>query len=252
VQLKDTVAVVTGGTAGLGLATARRLVAAGARVVVMGRSRATGEAAAGELGPQAAFVAGDVTDDDAVGRVLDAAEEMGELRTVVCCAGTTYSKQIIGRRVMRLDEFEAVVRTNLIGTFNVVRQAVVRIAAQPLVEEDRGVVVTTSSIAAWDGQSGQSAYAASKAAIAGMALPLARELAPHAIRVVDIAPGLFDTRLMSAVPEGVVDRLRGQLPHPRRFGTADEFAALAEHVIGNSMLNGESVRLDAGLRMAPL
>jgi NAD(P)-dependent dehydrogenase (short-subunit alcohol dehydrogenase family) len=251
VQLKDTVALVTGGTAGLGLATARRLVAAGARVLVMGRSEATGRAAADGLGPQAAFVAGDVTEDEAVGRVLDAAGEMGELRTVVCCAGTTYSKQILGRRVMRADEFEAVIRTNLIGTFNVIRQAVPRMAAQPLVEEDRGVVITTSSIAAWDGQNGQSAYAASKAAIAGMTLPLARELAPHAIRVVDIAPGLFDTRLTSAVPDGVLEQLRGQVPHPKRFGSGDEFAALAEHVIGNSMLNGETVRLDGGLRMAP-
>lgn len=248
-QVKDTVAVITGGTTGMGLATARRLVKAGARVVVMGRSEASGKAAADELGPRAAFVAGDVNDDDAIVRLMDTAAEMGELRTLVCCAGGIYTKRIMGSRPMGLEEFQSVIQTNLVGTFNTIRHAVPRMTAHPLVEEDRGVIITTSSITAWDGQIGLSAYAASKAAVAGMTLPLARELAEHAIRVVTIAPGLFDTAVLDDVSERTLAALRTQLPHPKRFGEIDEFAALAEHVIGNTMINGASLRLDAALRM---
>ncbi|MFD3499218.1 SDR family NAD(P)-dependent oxidoreductase [Streptomyces sp. NPDC058676] len=251
-QLSGSAAMVTGGTAGLGLAAARRLVKAGAQVVLLGRSKDAGRAAVAELGPQARFVAGSVTNEQDIVRALDAADEAGPLRTVLTCAGGAHSKRIAGRRPMELAEFTSVVDTNLVGTFNVIRLAVPRIIAQPLIEEDRGVIVTTSSIAAWDGQAGQSAYAASKAAVVGMTLPLARELAPHAIRVTNIAPGLFDTALLQTVPEPVRDLLRKQIAHPKRMGSADEFAALVEHIIANPMLNGETVRLDAGLRMPVL
>ncbi|MET8570679.1 SDR family NAD(P)-dependent oxidoreductase [Streptomyces sp. NPDC004783] len=251
-RLDGTVAVVTGGTTGLGLATARRLIAQGAKAVLVGRTEAAGKAAAEELGPDAAFVAADVRLEDDVARAMDVAEEMGPLRTLVCCAGGAHSKRMMGRRPMRLDEFTTVVETNLIGTFNAVRQAVPRIVAQPLLGEERGVVVTTSSIAAWDGQAGQSAYAASKAAIVGMTLPLARELAEHAVRVVTVAPGLFETSLLETVPPPVRDLLRRQIPHPRRMGDPDEFASFVAHVIDNPMLNGETVRLDAALRMPVL
>ncbi|MFE9170537.1 SDR family NAD(P)-dependent oxidoreductase [Streptomyces kebangsaanensis] len=248
-RLDGTVAVVTGGTAGLGLATARRLVTAGAKVVLVGRTEAAGKAAAEELGPAAAFVAADVRVEEDVARAMDVAEELGPLRTLVCCAGGAHSKRVIGRRPMRLAEFTTVVETNLIGTFNAIRQALPRIMAQPLRGEERGVVVATSSIAAWDGQAGQSAYAASKAAVVGMTLPLARELAEHAIRVVTVAPGLFDTALLETVPPPVRDLLREQIPHPRRMGTPEEFASLVAHVVDNPMLNGETIRLDAALRM---
>lgn len=251
-RLDGTVAVVTGGTAGLGLATARRLIASGAKVVLVGRTEATGKAAADGLGPSAAFVAADVSVEEDIARAMDVAEEMGPLRTLVCCAGGAHSKRLMGRRPMRRDEFTSVVETNLIGTFNAVRQAVPRIMAHEPVDEERGVVVTTSSIAAWDGQAGQSAYAASKAAVVGMTLPLARELAEHAIRVVTIAPGLFDTALLETVPPPVRDLLRRQIPHPQRLGTPDEFASLVAHVIDNPMLNGETIRLDAALRMPVL
>ncbi|MEU6209600.1 SDR family NAD(P)-dependent oxidoreductase [Streptomyces sp. NPDC089922] len=251
-QLEGTVAVVTGGTAGLGLAVARRLVKAGARAVLMGRSARAGRAAEDELAGRAVFVAGDVTREEDVTRVLDVADGLGALRTVVSCAGGAHSKRIAGRRPMELAEFTSVVETNLIGTFNVIRLAVPRIIAQPLLEDDRGVIVTTSSIAAWDGQSGQSAYAASKAAIVGMTLPLARELSEHAVRVATVAPGLFETQLLATVPEPVRDVLRRQIPHPKRMGDPDEFASLVEHIIGNPMINGATVRLDAGLRMPVL
>jgi NAD(P)-dependent dehydrogenase (short-subunit alcohol dehydrogenase family) len=252
VQLNGTVAVVTGGTAGLGLATARRLVKAGAGVVLMGRTEATGKAAADELGPDAVFVAGDVAEEEDVTRALDVAADMGCLRTVVCCAGGAQARLMIGRRPMRLAEFASVIQTNLIGTFNVIRLAALRLRSAPLLEEDRGVIVTTSSIAAWDGRSGQTAYAAAKAGIVGMTLPLARELAEHRIRVVTVAPGLFDTALLDTVPGPVLDTLVEQVPHPRRKGSADEFAALVEHAISNGMLNGETIRLDAALRMPAL
>ncbi|MFE2278548.1 SDR family NAD(P)-dependent oxidoreductase [Streptomyces sp. NPDC059454] len=251
-RLDGTVAVVTGGTTGLGLATARRLIAEGAKTVLVGRTEAAGKAAAEELGPAAAFVAADVRLEEDVARAMDVAEEMGPLRTLVCCAGGAHSKRMMGRRPMRLEEFATVVETNLTGTFNAVRQAVPRIVAQPLVDGERGVVVTTSSIAAWDGQAGQSAYAASKAAIVGMTLPLARELAEHAVRVVTVAPGLFQTGLLETVPPPVRDLLRRQIPHPQRMGEPDEFAAFVAHVIDNPMLNGETIRLDAALRMPVL
>lgn len=251
-QLNGTVALVTGGTAGLGLAAARRLVKAGARVVLMGRSQEAGRAAERELGERAVFVAADVTREEDIVRALEVTDGLGGLRTVVSCAGGAHSKRIAGRRPMVLAEFSSVVETNLIGTFNVIRLAVPRIIAQPLLEDDRGVIVTTSSIAAWDGQSGQSAYAASKAAIVGMTLPLARELSEHAIRVATVAPGLFETQLLSTVPEPVREVLRQQIPHPKRMGTPDEFASLVEHIIGNPMINGETIRLDAALRMPVL
>ncbi|MDT0345825.1 SDR family NAD(P)-dependent oxidoreductase [Streptomyces litchfieldiae] len=248
-RLTDTVALVTGGTAGLGLATARLLLNSGAKVVITGRTEATGKAAAEELGPGAAFVAGDVADEEDIERALNVAAELGSLRTVVCCAGVPHTKRMSGSRAMSLADFCAVIQTNLIGTFNTVRLAAARIIDQPLVEEDRGVIVTTSSIAAWDGQSGQAAYASSKAAVAGMTLPLARELAEYQIRVVNVAPGLFDTELFAAVPERVRHLLVERIPHPPRMGVADEFASFVGHVIGNGMLNGESIRLDGALRM---
>lgn len=251
-QLNGTVAIVTGGTTGLGLASARRFVKAGAKVVLMGRTEAAGKAAERELGSSAAFVAGDVCVEEDIVRALDTAEGMGPLRTVLCCAGGSASKRVVGRRLMRLSEFSSVIESNLVGTFNTVRLALPRIIAQPLVEEERGVIVTTSSIAAWEGQAGQVAYAASKAAIVGMTLPLARELSEHDIRVVTIAPGLFETALLETVPDSVRDLLHKQIPHPHRMGSPDEFAALVEHSVGNGMINGETIRIDGGLRMPVL
>ncbi|MGV9882256.1 SDR family NAD(P)-dependent oxidoreductase [Streptomyces sp. NPDC003006] len=251
-RIPGSVALVTGGSSGLGLATARRLVASEASVVLMARSETAGRAVAKELGSRALFVAGDVADESDVTRALDAADRLGPLRIVVSCAGVSHARRLVNRSgVMPLAEFETVVRTNLVGTFNVIRLAVPRIVAHPAAEEDRGVIVNTSSIAAWDGQVGQAAYAAAKSGIVGMTLPLARELSVHGIRVVTIAPGLFDTPVFSAVPATVRDVLGGQVPHPERLGVPDEFASLVEHVVGNGMLNGETIRLDGALRLPP-
>jgi NAD(P)-dependent dehydrogenase (short-subunit alcohol dehydrogenase family) len=248
-EIKDAVAVVTGGASGLGLATTKRLLDAGAQVVVLDLR---GEEAVGELGDRARFVRADVTDEAAVAGALDIAESMGTLRIVVNCAGTGNAIRVLGKEgVFPLDAFRKVVDINLVGTFNVLRLAAERIAKAELIGEERGVIVNTASVAAFDGQIGQAAYSASKGGVVGLTLPVARDLASKAIRVVTIAPGLFDTPLLASLPEEARASLGKQVPHPSRLGNPDEYGALAVHIIENPMLNGEVIRLDGAIRMAP-
>ena len=245
-------ALITGGASGLGAATARRLAALGARVVVADLNRGAGEALARELGEAARFVEADVTDAESTQRAVDAAAESG-LRILVCCAGVGTPEKLLGKEgPLDLERFERVVRINLIGTVNPVRLAAARMAQnEPNDGGERGVIVTTASVAAFDGQIGQVAYAASKAGVVGMTLPIARELARHGIRVVTIAPGIFDTPLLAGLPEAARISLGQQVPFPPRLGHPEEFAALPQHIVENPMLNGETIRLDGAIRMAP-
>ncbi|OHV28451.1 MULTISPECIES: 3-hydroxyacyl-CoA dehydrogenase [Pseudofrankia] len=252
-EIAGAVAVVTGGASGLGLATATRLTKAGASVVLLDLPTSAGERAAAELGERARFAAADVTDEGAVAAALDVAEELGALRVVVSCAGIGPPARVLGRAgVHSLDLFAKVVGVNLIGTFNVLRLGAERIArTEPLPGGERGVIVNTASVAAFDGQIGQAAYSASKGGIVGMTLPIARDLADKLIRVVTIAPGLFATPLLASLPQEAQDSLGKQTPHPSRLGDPDEYAALVEHIVANPMLNGEVIRLDGAIRMAP-
>ncbi|MBW0015237.1 3-hydroxyacyl-CoA dehydrogenase [Mycobacterium sp.] len=248
-EIKDAAAVITGGASGLGLATAKRLLDAGAQVVVLDLR---GEDTVRELGDRARFAQADVTDEAAVARALDVAEAMGPLRIVVNCAGTGNAIRVLSKDgVFPLDAFRKIVDINLVGTFNVLRLAAERIAKTEPIGEERGVIVNTASVAAFDGQIGQAAYSASKGGVVGMTLPIARDLASKAIRVVTIAPGLFDTPLLAGLPEPARESLGKQVPHPSRLGNPDEYGALAVHIIENPMLNGEVIRLDGAIRMAP-
>ncbi|HEX2283326.1 MAG TPA: 3-hydroxyacyl-CoA dehydrogenase [Mycobacterium sp.] len=248
-EIKDAVAVVTGGASGLGLATTKRLLDAGAQVVVLD---IRGKEAVDELGDRATFAQTDVTDEAAVTAALDAAESQGPVRIAVNCAGTGNAIRVLGKEgVFPLDAFRKVVEINLIGTFNVIRLAAERMAKTEPIGEERGVIINTASVAAFDGQIGQAAYSASKGGVVGMTLPIARDLASKLIRVVTIAPGLFDTPLLAALPEDARRALGEQVPHPQRLGDPDEFAMLALHIVENPMLNGEVIRLDGALRMPP-
>lgn len=245
------VVLVTGGASGLGAATAARLAKNGARVVLLDLPESAGAEVAASIGPEAVFAPADVTSEEQVDAALDVAAGLGELRAVVNCAGVLSAMRITGRRgLFPLTEFRRVIEVNLVGTFNVIRLAVGRMTGYPVVDEERGVIVTTASVAAFDGQIGQAAYAASKGGLVGMTLPLARDLAEHRIRVVSIAPGVFDTPMLAALPERAAQSLASQLQHPSRLGHAGEYAALVEHILENPMLNGETVRLDGGLRPA--
>jgi NAD(P)-dependent dehydrogenase (short-subunit alcohol dehydrogenase family) len=241
-------ALVAGGASGLGAATARRLAAAGARVTIADLNAEKGEALAAELG--AGFAACDVTDADQVEAAVRAA---GELRISVCCAGVGWAEKTAGRRGPHsFEPFQTVITVNLIGTFNVLRlAAAAMLGNEPDGEGERGVCVNTASIAAYDGQIGQLAYSASKGGIVGMTLPAARDLAQAGIRVVTIAPGLFDTPLLAGLPEEARAALGEQVPHPHRLGRPDEYGELAAHIVENPMLNGEVIRLDGALRMPP-
>jgi NAD(P)-dependent dehydrogenase (short-subunit alcohol dehydrogenase family) len=251
-QIAGNAALVTGGASGLGLATARRLVNAGAHVVLLDLPSAPGQAAADGLGPGAAFVPGDVTDEGSVAVALDTADARGPLRIIVNCAGVGTAGRVIGRNgVLPLEQFTRVVQINLIGTFNVLRLAAERIIAHEPVDGERGVIVNTASAAAFDGQIGQAAYSASKGGVVGMTLPIARDLADKLIRVMTIAPGLFATPMLAGLPQEAQDSLGAQVPHPSRLGDPDEYAALVEHIVHNPMLNGEVIRLDGAIRMAP-
>ncbi|OBF30106.1 3-hydroxyacyl-CoA dehydrogenase [Mycobacterium sp. ACS4331] len=249
-EIKDSVAVVTGGASGLGLATTKRLLDRGASVVVIDLK---GEEVVAELGDRAKFVAANVTDEAAVSRALDVAEEMGPLRINVNCAGIGNAIKTLSKNgAFPLDAFNAVVQVNLIGTFNVLRLAAERIAkTEPLAGEERGVIINTASVAAFDGQIGQAAYSASKGGVVGMTLPIARDLSRELIRVCTIAPGLFKTPLLGSLPEEAQKSLGQQVPHPARLGDPDEYGALAVHIVENPMLNGEVIRLDGAIRMAP-
>jgi len=251
-QIVGSVAVVTGGASGLGLATARRLVTAGAHVVLLDLPTAPGAQAVAELGDLAEFAPGDVTSEADVAAALDAAVARGPVRIAVNCAGIGTAGRVLGRNgVLPLDAFARVVQVNLIGTFNVLRLAAERIAATEPVDGERGVIVNTASVAAFDGQIGQAAYAASKGGVVGLTLPVARDLADKLIRVMTIAPGLFATPMLAGLPQDAQDSLGAQVPHPSRLGDPAEYAALVEHIITNPMLNGEVIRLDGAIRMAP-
>ena len=246
-------AVVTGGASGLGLATARQLAARGACVVIVDLPTSAGAEVARELGDRARFAAADVTDEAAVNAALDEAERLGPLRALVHCAGRGGALRLVERdgRPGSMGLFETVVRVNLFGTFNMLRLTAARMAAYAPVDDERGVCVLTASIAAWEGQIGQLPYASSKAGIVGMTLVAARDLAGKQIRVCTIAPGVFDTPILARVTEEVRASLAASVPHPRRLGVPSEYAALALHIIDNPMLNGETIRLDGALRMAP-
>ncbi|MGH3715581.1 MAG: 3-hydroxyacyl-CoA dehydrogenase [Micromonosporaceae bacterium] len=252
-QIAGSVAVVTGGASGLGQATVRRLHADGAGVLIVDLPSSDGEKLAAELGAErAGFAAADVTDEAQVAAALDAAEALGPLRVAVNCAGIGNAIRTVSRKgPFPLADFAKVIGVNLIGTFNVIRLAAERIARQEPVDGERGVIVNTASIAAFDGQIGQAAYAASKGGVVGMTLPIARDLASSQIRVVTIAPGLFHTPMLAGLPQEAIDSLGAQVPHPSRLGDPAEYAALAAHIVANPMLNGETIRLDGAIRMAP-
>ncbi|MFF2508140.1 3-hydroxyacyl-CoA dehydrogenase [Streptomyces sp. NPDC058067] len=245
-------ALVTGGASGLGLATVRKLLASGAHVVLFDLPSSDGEAVAKGLGERASFVAGDVSDEADVTRAVEAAAEQGPLRVVVNCAGIGGSARTVGKEgPYPLERFTKVVTVNLIGTFNVIRLAAAKMVGNEPLDGDRGVIVNTASVAAFDGQIGQAAYSASKGGVVGMTLPIARDLANRQIRVATIAPGLFDTPLLGKAPQELRDSLGKQVPHPPRLGAPDEYASLVAHIVDNPMLNGEVIRLDGAIRMAP-
>ena len=251
-QLDGCSALVTGGASGLGNATAHALTDAGAHVVILDLPRSEGEKAAVALGPTARFVPADVTDEEQVQAAIDTACGLGPLRVVVNCAGIATAEKVIGRDgLIPLEHFERVIRVNLVGTFNVVRLAAAAIAQTEPVGEERGVIVNTASVAAFDGQIGQTAYSASKGGVAAMTLPLAREFARSLIRVMTIAPGIFETPMMAGLPQAAQDSLAAQVPHPSRLGKPAEYAALVRAIVENPMLNGETIRLDGAIRMQP-
>ncbi|GAA1466557.1 SDR family NAD(P)-dependent oxidoreductase [Microbacterium thalassium] len=244
--------LIAGGASGLGLATARRLRAEGARVVAADLPGSIARTAATPDAEGIEFAAADVTDEQAVADAVTLANSRGDLSVVVNCAGIGDPQLTVSKTGPQdLARFERVVRVNLIGTFNVVRLAAAAMMANDRAGEERGVIVNTASAAAFDGQIGQASYAASKAGIAGMTLPLARELARHAIRVVTIAPGLFDTPLLGQLPDETRAALGAQVPFPSRLGRPEEYADLVAAVTANPMLNGETIRLDGSIRMAP-
>ena len=245
-------ALVSGGASGLGLATVERLADLGARVVVLDLPRSQGADVAARLGDRVTFVAGDVTSEDSVAEAVASASAAGTVRVAVTCAGLGLGARTVSRSGPHdLADFRRIIDVNLIGTFNVIRLAANQIATAELVDGERGVIVSTASVAAFDGQIGQAAYSASKGGIVGLTLPVARDLASLAIRMVTIAPGLFDTPLLASLPEEAQVALGQMVPHPSRLGRPAEYAALVASIVDNPMLNGETIRLDGAIRMAP-
>lgn len=246
--------LVTGGASGLGAACVRLLTQSGANAVIADLNKEVGTALADELGTATTFVQTDVTNEASVKAAVQAAvENFGSLDIVINCAGIGVAERVLGKSgPSSLETFSKVININLIGTFNVIRlAAAVMSENQPDQEGERGVIINTASVAAFDGQIGQAAYSASKGGIVGMTLPIAREFARVGIRVMTIAPGLFDTPLLGALPEPARISLGQQVPFPSRLGRPAEYAALAKHIIENVMLNGEVIRLDGGIRMQP-
>lgn len=249
-HVEGAVALVTGGASGLGLATATALAEAGARVVILDLPTSAGASIATERGFE--FVAADVADAAQVEAAVELASGLGALRIVVNCAGIGAPGRVVGRDgPLPLDSFERVIRVNLIGTFNVIRLAGAAMAEVDPIGEERGVIISTASVAAFDGQIGQASYSASKAGVAGITLPIAREFARHLIRVMTIAPGIFETPMMAGLSQEAQDSLGAQVPHPARLGKPAEYADLALHIVRNPMLNGETILLDGAIRMAP-
>lgn len=253
-QIADKTFLVTGGSSGLGAACVRRLVAAGGNVVVADLNETVGGALTAELGPRTHFVLTNVTDETTVETAVSAAyTHFHGLHGVINCAGVAIATKVLGKTSPHdLASFSKVIQVNLIGTFNVIRLAAAKMAEnEPSASGERGVIVNTASVAAFDGQIGQAAYSASKGGVVGMTLPIARELARYGIRVMTIAPGIFDTPMMAGLPEAARASLGQQVPFPSRLGNPAEYAALAQHIIENEMLNGEVIRLDGAIRMAP-
>jgi len=253
-QLAGSVAVITGGASGLGAATARLFGGVGAQLALCDLNAEAGNALAAEFGTHGLFVKTDVTNSADVQRALTQVQERyGSIHIVINCAGIATAERVIGRQgPLPLERFERVIQINLIGTFNVIRlAAALMMQNSPNTDGERGVIINTASVAAFDGQIGQPAYAASKAGVAGMTLPIAREFASHGIRVVAIAPGVFDTPMVAGLPEPARQALGAAVPFPKRLGRPDEYAALAQHIVENVMLNGETIRLDGALRMGP-
>ncbi|WP_426170767.1 SDR family NAD(P)-dependent oxidoreductase [Microbacterium sp. DWRC1-3] len=250
-QISGQGALITGGASGLGLATARRLVAAGAHVTIIDLASSKGAEIADELG--GLFVAADVTNADEVQAAVAAAQAAAPLRVVVNCAGIAPPAKVLDREgnPAVLADFERVIRINLVGTFNVISQASAVIAKNELHDEERGVIVNTASVAAFDGQIGQPAYSASKGGVHAMTLPVARELARYGIRVCTIAPGIMETPMLMGLPLAAQDSLGQQVPFPSRLGRPDEYAVLVQQIVENGYLNGETIRLDGAIRMAP-
>jgi len=254
VEINGNTFLISGGASGLGGATSRLLVTSGANVIIADINKERGEALAGALGSNAHFVETNVADEESAKKAVAAAvSAFGALRGAVNCAGIGVAEKTVGKEGPHsLASFKRVIEVNLIGTFNVIRLAAAQMAGQePNAGGERGVIINTASIAAFDGQIGQAAYSASKGGIVGMTLPIARDLARVGIRVVTIAPGLFDTPLLAGLPEDARKALGAQVPFPTRLGVPAEYAALAKHIIENEMLNGEVIRLDGALRMPP-
>ena len=255
-NIQESTAVITGGASGLGRATAERIAASGGRVVLLDLPGSKGAEVAGQLGKNAAFAAADVTSADEIEAALAAAAQQWSgtgINVLVNCAGIGTAMKTFGKQgPARLDAFTRVIQVNLIGTFNCIRLAAAHMAKNtPNGEGERGVVISTASVAAFDGQIGQAAYSASKGGIVGMTLPVARDLAELGIRVMTIAPGIFETPLLGTLPEPVRASLAKQIPFPSRLGRPAEYAALVTHIIENAMLNGETIRLDGAIRMQP-
>ncbi|MCW2496314.1 SDR family NAD(P)-dependent oxidoreductase [Jatrophihabitans sp.] len=254
-QIDGTVVLVSGGASGLGLATASQIVAAGGRVVLVDLSEELGHQAVEQLGNGATFVAADITDAEQFEAALDQADELGGARAVVHCAGRGGDRTRIidkNREPGGLDTFAEVVRVNLIGTYNVLRLSAARMARLPILDDgDRGAIVLTASVAAFDGQIGQASYSASKAGIHGLTLVAARDLASWQVRVNTIAPGIMDTPMLGRLRQDIRESLAATVPHPKRLGHPDDFGSLAVELIRNPYVNGETIRLDGAIRMAP-
>jgi 3-hydroxyacyl-CoA dehydrogenase / 3-hydroxy-2-methylbutyryl-CoA dehydrogenase len=253
-ELSGLVSLITGGASGLGEATAYAFLEAGSRVVLLDVNEETGVAAAARMGDRAVFVKTDVTDESSVKDAVDrAVDRFGAVHVAVNCAGVGFPAKVLGKEgIMPMSHFETVVRINLFGTMNVIRHAIAHMVNnEPNDDGEKGVVINTASVAAFEGQVGQAAYAASKAGVAGMTLPIAREFASYGVRVVTVAPGLFHTPMMASLPEHVQEALGKMVPFPKRLGKPNEFAALARHIVENRMLNGEVIRLDGAIRMQP-
>lgn len=253
-QISGNTFLVSGGSSGLGAATVRRLVAAGGNVVIADLNAVAGEALAQELGDKVRFSPANVTDAQSVQTAVTLARNtFGHLHGAINCAGKAIAAKVLGKNGPHdLEAFSLVIQINLIGTFNIIRLTAEAMSHnEPNAGGERGVIINTASVAAYDGQIGQAAYAASKGGVVGMTLPIARELAQHGIRVMTIAPGIFDTPMLAGLPEAARLSLGQQVPFPSRLGQPDEYAQLAQHIIENPMLNGEVIRLDGAIRMAP-